>query len=244
MLQFLEPRDAHMTTFTGRTEKHGDEWIPAVSFGFKITGANTLLDLLSPTLRLTLYSPVEGQEQLPGVELTTPLLRSKDIETIPLGIEYEGWTCTVEHGIDSTSAIVLGDSKVKVQSVKVYEGGTVDIIGSVSSSDVNAEEAGLLWSKQKTEISLILKAPEPKVDAIDGTVAAFQADHPDQHSLLDDDAPAMDATEAFVRSGTDEGLDASEMPPGTHDEAERAERREEAASASRKRMRDSGMVAH
>lgn len=229
MLQFLEPRDAHMTTFTGRTEKHGDEWIPAVSFGWKITGANTLLDLLSPTLRTTLYAPVEGQEQLPGVEATTPLLRSKDIETIPLGIEYEGWTVTVEHGINADSHIVLGDSKVKVQSVKVYEGGTVDIIGSISSSDVNAEEAGLLWSKQKTEISLILKAPEPKADPIDGTVAAFNNDHPDQHSLLDDDAPAMDATDAFIRSGTE-------------DEAGRAERREEAVSASRKRMRQGGAV--
>lgn len=35
MLQFLEPQDATMTTFTGRTEKHGDEWIPAVT---KATG--------------------------------------------------------------------------------------------------------------------------------------------------------------------------------------------------------------
>lgn len=240
MLQFPEPRDALMTTFTGRTEKHGEEWIPAVSFGFKVTGANTLLDLLSPTLRTTLYAAVEGQEQLPGVEPTTPLLRSKDIETIPLDIKYEGWTVTVEHGIDDSSAIVLGDSTVKVQSVKVYEGGTVDIIGSVGSSDINPQEAGLLWSKQKTSISLILKAPEPVADAIDGTVDAFNADHPDQHSLLDGDATAMDATDAFIRSGTDEGLD---MPPGTHDEAERAELREEAVAASRKRMRSGGAVA-
>lgn len=217
-----------MTTFTGRTERHGDEWIPAVSFGFKITGANTLLDLLSPTLRLTLYSPVEGQEQLPGVEPTTPLLRSKDIETIPLGMEYEGWTVTVEHGIDGTSAIVLGDSKVKVQSVKVYEGGTVDIIGSVSSSDVNAEEAGLLWSKQKTEISLILKAPEPKADVIDGTVAAFNADHPGQQDMLD-------ATDTFLEEHGD-------MPPGTHDEGARQLQREEAVAASRSRMRNGGAV--
>lgn len=239
MLQFLEPRDALMTTFTGRTEKHGDEWIPAVSFGFKITGANTLLDLLSPTLRTTLYAPVEGQEQLPGVEPTTPLLRSKEIDTIPLDTEYEGWTVTVEHGIDDESAIVLGDSRVKVHTVRLYEGGTVDIMGTVGSSDVDSREAGLLWSKQKRTVSLMLKAPEPLADPIDGTVAAFNNDHPDQASLLDSDAPRMDATDAFVHAH--EGDD---MPPGTHNEAERAEQRDEAVSASKARMRKHGVHAH
>lgn len=240
MLQFIEPQDATMTTFTGRTEKHGDEWIPAVTFGFKITGSNVLLDLISPTLRPTLYKAVDGQEDLPGVDPTTPLLRSKEIDVLPLGIVYEGWTATVEHGISNESAIVLGDSKVEVVSVQVYEGGSVDIHGKVSSSDVDAREAGLLWSKQKSAISLILKAPEPKADPIDGSVSAFEADHPGQGSLLDDDAPAMDATDAFIRSGTDEGLGADDdlsMPPGTHNEAERQEHREAAVEASRERRR-------
>lgn len=238
------PRQAQMTTFTGRTEKHGDFWVPAVTIGFEITGANTLLDLLSPTLRTTLYAPVEGQEQLPGVEPSTPILRCKDVTSVPLGIEYTGWTATIEHGIADDSAIVLGDSTVKIKTVQVFEGGTVEICGSISSSDINEAEAGLLWAKQKTTISLALKAPEPLADAIDGTVAAFNADHPGQGDLLDGDAPAQDATDAFIRSGGDEGLDAGEMPPGTHDEAARQVKRESAAAASRKRMANGGAVAH
>ena len=231
------PRNAQMTTFTGRTEKHGDEWIPAVTIGFEITGANTLLDLLSPTLRNTLYAPVEGQEQLPGVEVTTPILRCKDVTTVPLGIEYTGWTATIEHGIADDSAIVLGEATVKIKTVQVFEGGTVEICGSISSSDINEAEAGLLWAKQKTTISLALKAPVPLADAIDGTVAAFEADHPGQADLLADDA-----TDAFIRSGGDEGL--GDMPPGTHDEAERQVKREAAAAASRKRMANGGVGAH
>lgn len=234
MFQQLTPRDALMTSFTGRTEKHGEEWIPAVTIGFEITGANTLLDSISPTLRPTLYAPVEGQEQLPGVELTTPVLRCKDVSTIPLGIEYEGWTATIEHGIRDDGNIVLGDSTVKLKSVQVFEGGTVAISGAISSSDINETEAGLLWAKQKTTISLMLKAPEPKADAIDGTTEAFEADHPGQGNLLDESA-----TDAFIRSGSDEGLD---MPPGTEDEGERQEQREQAVSASRKRMANGGAV--
>lgn len=208
MLQFLEPHDATLTTFTGRTERHGEEDIPAVSFGIKITGPNTLLDLLSSTLRTTLYAAVEGQPQLPGVEESTPLLRSKELDTIPLDISYEGWTVTVKHGIADDADIVLGDSKVDVQKVRVFDGGTVEVYGRVGSSDVDAREAGLLWSKQKQQIALILKAPEPIADAIDGSTAAFEADHPDQGTLLDGDAQAHDATDAFVRSAGDEGLDA------------------------------------
>jgi hypothetical protein len=228
MLQFLTPIDATMTSFTGRTEKHGDEDVPAVSCGLKITGANTLLDLISPTLRQALYKAVEDQDQLPGVEVATPVLRSKDIDTIPLDITYEGWTVTIEHGIGDDSAIVLGDAKVDVKRIKLYEGGTVDISVSFGSSDVDAEEAGLLWAKQKRMVSVMLKAPEVPKDqpVIDGTGADFQAAHPlfedapeagdvfAAAHLSSDDADSNTGDEAFAGTADPAGDDVAEFEAG------------------------------
>lgn len=79
MFELKTTTECELTQFTGRPQKSGRDDVPAVSFSLKISNAsNTMLDLLSPTMRLTAYAPIEGQEQLPGVELTTPVLRCPD----------------------------------------------------------------------------------------------------------------------------------------------------------------------
>jgi hypothetical protein len=101
MFELQNPTTALLTSVTPRTEHHGDSTVVAVSMKLKITGPNTLLDLLSPALRHTLYTAVEGQDQLPGVEPATPLLRAKGIlDVIALKSCFGGWTLSVDHGID------------------------------------------------------------------------------------------------------------------------------------------------
>jgi len=70
MLFNLKPdTECELTTFVGRTQKAGKEDVPAVSFRLRLASVrNELLDLFSPTMRLTVYAPVEGQEQLPDLE--------------------------------------------------------------------------------------------------------------------------------------------------------------------------------
>ena len=169
---------AKLTSYTGRTERHGDEEVPAVSYRLKITGPNTLLDLLSTTLRKTVYMPVEDQEQLPGIEEATPILRSKDIKQLSLDNCFEGWTVTIEHGIDDESALVMGGCKIDQFKIDLHDGGTVEIEFRVGTSDIDAEGAGLLWAKQKQEVTFTARAPVPKASVIDGTQAAFDADYP------------------------------------------------------------------
>lgn len=158
--EFTEPTAAVLTSITPRTEKHGDDDVFAVSFGLKITGPNTLLDKLSPALRQALYKPAdEDTEPLPGIEQATPLLRATGIELLTLKGALTGWTIEIDHGIDETDPIRLGDCKVDHFRVSPMQGGSVDLMFRVGSNDIDATEAGLLCSHLKQEISFRLIAP-------------------------------------------------------------------------------------
>lgn len=193
--ELTEPTDATLCSVTPRTETHGDDRVFAISLGIKIVGPNTMLDRLSPSLRETLYMAVEGQDQLPGVERTTPLLRTKGIEQVTLAGTMEGATLHVDHGIDSSDPITLGGCKVDKFRVSPKEGGTVELMFRVGSNDIDATEAGLLCSHLSQQISITLSAPKPLADAIDGTTAAFEADHPDATDLFVDAHAHADADE-------------------------------------------------
>ena len=159
MFEILNLTSATLTSFTGRTETHGKNKVPAVSIRLKFTGANTMLDLLSKDIRHTLYMAAEGQEDLPGVEPVTPLLRCKDIKTWSPENCYEGWTVTIEHGIDDESGIEMGGCKIDAFACELFDGGTVAIECRVSSSDLDWMSAGRLWSRQQSEVKVMLAAP-------------------------------------------------------------------------------------
>lgn len=171
--EILTPTDAKLTSVTPRTEKHGDDDVFAISLGLSITGPNTMLDALSPSLRNALYMAVPGQDQLPGVEPATPLLRCKVLQEVKLGPSaFEGWTLAVDHGIDESKPITLGGCKVDRFVVLPSEGGTVELRFRIGSSDIDATEAGLLCSHLGQVVSFTLKAPEARKPdtVIDGTV--------------------------------------------------------------------------
>lgn len=185
------PTAAKLNTVTPRKEMHGDEPVSAVSLGLSITGPNTLLDHLDGgKLRNALYMAVPDQEQLPGVEPATPLLRARGIEVVSLNGSLEGWTVGFEHGIDEGSAIVLGSSKVDKFRVKPMEGGSVELLFRVGTSDISEEEAGALFGKLGQEVMISLKAPvKAEGEAIDGTVGhpgAAAAGDPDAGDLFAD----------------------------------------------------------
>jgi len=169
MFQLLTPTRATLKTLTPRTETHGEDKVSAMSFGIKITGPNTMLDALQPDLRDALYKAVEGQEQLPGVESATPLLRTKGIESVKLKARFEGWTLKIDAGIDERTPIAFGASKVDAFVVVPSEGGSVELHFRVGTSDIDQEEAGWLFGHLQQEIDITLHAPEKVPEPIDGT---------------------------------------------------------------------------
>lgn len=162
-----------LTTFVGRTQKSGPDDVSAVSFRLKLTSvSNTMLDLLSKSIRLTAYEPVPGQEQLPGVEVTTPILRSKDFKHWAPETTLEGWSVIIARGLNDGDALQMGSCKVDDFKVDLYEGGHVDIDFRVGTADLDEAGAGMLWGRQKRKVFVCVTAPEMPADApapIDGS---------------------------------------------------------------------------
>jgi hypothetical protein len=184
MFQIEEMIEAKLATVTARSEKHGDEDVPAVSLGIEIETANTLLDVIDPAIRQTLYVAVEGQDQLPGVEPSTPVLRCNSFDKHTLPAKYEGWTLQIDDGVDDTKPMTFGACKCDKFSVEAKQGGTVVLRFRVGTSDLDSERSGFLGMHVGQPVWITLRAPEKQADAIDGSTAAFEQDHPEASDIF------------------------------------------------------------
>jgi hypothetical protein len=183
MFQILEFVEARLATLTSRSEKHGEDDVPAASMGIEIEAANTLLDTIDPKIRQALYMAVDGQEQLPGVEPSTPVLRCNSFDRHTLPTKYEGWTLSVDDGIDDTTPKVFGKCKLDKFSVEAKQGGSIVLRLRVGTSDLDAERSGMLGMHVGQSIWVKFKAPEKQPDAIDASSSATDLP-PDAGSLF------------------------------------------------------------
>ena len=171
-----------LTTFVGRTQKSGPDDVPAVTFRLQLASvSNALLDRFSKTIRHTVYKAVEGQEQLPGMEDTTPILQSKDLTDWAPDTRLEGWRVIVARGIGDDSALQMGSCKIDDFRFSFFDGGHMDVDFRISTADVDEAGAGMLWGRQKRKVFVMINAPEAPTakPAIDGSVEAFKKDHPE-----------------------------------------------------------------
>lgn len=209
MFQLLTTTECELTQFTGRTQKSGKDDVPAVSIRLKISNAsNTMLDLLSPTMRLTAYAPVEGQEQLPGVELTTPVLRCPDMKTWKSDVVHEGWKVFLARGIGDGQGLQMGSCKLDEFTFDLYQGGHTDCEFRISTADLDEAGAGMLWGRQKRKVFVQVHAPEmPKPGTTEATGAEIDGTkgHPG--------AAGASAEDLFAGAGTSDDDEAGEGVP-------------------------------
>lgn len=207
MFEITEFTECRLAAVTNRIEKHGDEDVPAVSLSVEMTTANTILDDIDPGLRHSLYKAVEGQDQLPGVEPATPVLRTNVIDKVALTTSHEGWRLFVDDGIDDTTPMAFGGVKVDKLSVDAKQGGSIVLKMRLGTSDVDAEKLGKLGMHNGQSIWVQLLKPEKAPDVIDGSTAAFEADHPNAGDL-------------FAAQHGEGAADAGEGDPDEYDEEE------------------------
>jgi hypothetical protein len=234
--------EATLASVTNRVERHGEDEKPAVSLRLEITASNTLLDLIDPKIRDSLYKAVDDQEDLPGVEKSTPVLRCNSFEKHTLPTCYEGWTLAVDDGIDDTKPMLFGGSKVDKFSFEAKQGGSIVLGLRVGTSDVDAEKLGKLAMHNGQSIWITLKAPEKKPEAIDGTKEAFERDHPDATDMFaggdgSGEPPPQSVTHALdpdEDDGDSEGgaPDATDHPPGAATRTPRGRAKTKAALAA------------
>lgn len=170
MFQLTEFTQATINSVTPRVEKHGDEDKPAVSIKLSIEGPNTLLDAIDPNIRHALYKPKDDEPTLPGVEVSTPVLRCNAFEKHTLTASHEGWTLAIDSEVDDTAPMLFGSCKCDKFSVDAKQGGSIVLTIRVGTSDIDADRLGWLGMHNGEDIWITLTPPTPKAEAIDGTV--------------------------------------------------------------------------
>lgn len=203
-----------------RTENHGEGLARAIDLKCQMDAPNTFLQQLAPELLAMLFMPVEqpeAQAKLDGVPETLPLLRSHAIKW-PMALEgdYAGYQITVDRGLGGTSNMVLQEAKLNKLQLTCLEGGTVQLQFRLQVSNVGDEVIGRLSSYIKADMFIALLPPQMKAAAIDGSQAAFDADHPEAGKQAAEEKPAPTGHEAGDTLAANEaaGLNkpASEVP--------------------------------
>lgn len=221
MFEIPEFVEARLASVTNRIEKHGDEDVPAITLKVELTAANTILDGIEPSLRHALYKAVEGQDQLPGVEPATPVLRSNVLEKVLLTTSHEGWRLAVDDSIDENEPMLFGGVKVDKLSIDAKQGGSIVLGMRLGTSDIDAERLGALGMHNGQSIWIKLLKPEKAADVIDGTTAAFEADHPDATDLFAAGADldeVADGESADLEDMLDAALDAADPDDDPQDD--------------------------
>lgn len=161
----LKRQVAYVSSWNARSEKHGDERVPAGDLKLRVKASNTMLDQIDPDLRPMFYKRTnartrEAQETIPGTEATdTPALATNRIDNIDIKYEISGYRLRIYGGISDEPQIELYDVTVDKVVATLFEGGTIDIEFRVRS-EVDAEESGALHMLLQRDIDIDLMPPE------------------------------------------------------------------------------------
>lgn len=161
----LQEHDATLFNLNTRTEKHGEEDVPAADVKFRVLGPSTLLDYFSDRLRPFLFrEPGVGEKQsgldLGGDKRTMPA--EPKLEAQRLSEEFPGYLVTIAAGIRAGKPVVLGGATLKGFSFLPKEGGAVEITFTVSAHPDGKQVATLYeWQRKNVVITL----DRPKSDA-------------------------------------------------------------------------------
>ena len=197
---------------TPRKEMHGKELVQAISLRLEwCPASNESLNLVhAGLLDMLFWTPPEVAAQctLEGVPPVKVHMRVPSVtQPIKVKLELSGYGFTIDHGISEDSALELYACDVDNFDVSVKEGGSSTAIrfSIGSNQQITPQLVGALCALDGTDVVATLTPPTVS-EIIDGTVAAFKADHPES-SLFDPEAPTPDATELFVAGADDAGDD-------------------------------------
>jgi hypothetical protein len=161
---------AKLNSVNVRSEKHGDDLVPALDLSFTIEAANAILDDFDPALRAALFYKAEigsataEQDELDGVEPVSdlPNLRFTDlVQPIKWDKAYAGYTVTVGHGLGGKSDIVLDGCAINNFALTLHEGGTCEVKFRVQcTAGLSEKVMGKLSLLVQHELQILLVAPE------------------------------------------------------------------------------------
>lgn len=162
----LEKTRAKLTQINPRTEKHGDQDVPAADLKIQMTDGNGILSHFHPTLRSFLYEKEDGQ--LEGVEALTQRRFGSLIERLRLDHKIIGAEVVIGFGLGGASDICLGPVDVDGFAVELMEGGSVCLTYRVKATPTG-EQIKSLYQVLGGEIDITVTPPtDPQGSLLDG----------------------------------------------------------------------------
>lgn len=165
--KFAFPRltKAKLSSVNVRSEKHGNELVPAVDLKIVIDQGNDILDKFHPDLKAALYYKAQDddeQEELEGIEPVTNLPNLKFPKLDGL-LKWDhtgnGYRLDIDYGLGEASNLLMFDCEVNSIAFACKEGGTVEVAFRVQVAKVEERILGKLAGLVQHEISIILTPP-------------------------------------------------------------------------------------
>lgn len=167
---FRTTTDVTLSKVNFRKEMHGDEHVQAVDLNMSVDVPNTLLDVIQPGLRETLYFNADakaGQANIEGIPETLPNLKFPDLNDGKFSLDGKkrklaGYELFIDYGLgDDLSNMAFDCCKVVKRQIEVKEGGTVHLTFQVqySGDRLDQETCGKLALLEQDLIAITLIPP-------------------------------------------------------------------------------------
>lgn len=221
MFQLVTPTIVRLKHINLRQETHGKQKVSAVDLDFVLEGRNDNLALLHPDLMEAHYHDPDadqGQETVDGVPRVLQKLRFPKLGALPWTDETTGCDMTVVYGLgDDISNIEFTDGKTTVKRVELKEDGISHIFFRYSTSHIEDGALDKLRRKVEQVVEVTLVQQEKlRQDAIDGSKAAFERDHPEASDIFSQEHGGYGPEDEQDSEGSDE---AWPFPKNAPDEA-------------------------
>lgn len=150
-----------------RTERHGEDLVPAVDIAFTFDSANNVLGKLHPDLRATFYAAADTTDLVTSDHM--PHLRFPLIGTIVYDIEIPRTLLRVHDVDDEDHDVVLAGGRTNKFKLTMKEGGTVEWKFRVQFSKPDEDMVARLMRvlNQKVPVSLECVDEEQEPDNFD-----------------------------------------------------------------------------
>jgi hypothetical protein len=164
--EFQNLTKAKLNSVNVRSERHGQELVPAVDLKITINTSNNILDGFDVGLKPSLYFKAQDDEQetLEGIDPITslPNLRfPKLVGPLKWDTVGSGYVVTIDWGMGGDSNIVMHSCEINGLTFSPKEGGTVELTVRVQISGVDEAIIGKLAMLIQHEIYTTMTAPTP-----------------------------------------------------------------------------------
>lgn len=159
----VENHEAELFHLNTRTERHGEDNVPASDLKFVIAGPHSMIQCFGEGLIEFLFrEPGVGEDRQTAMDLggdKRTKVRYPKIKPVTMDDEFPGYTVMLSAGLETGQGLTFKDAKLKAFKFKAIDGGAVEVTFSAAVYP-DEHQAGVLFGWQKKTLVLTLQRPK------------------------------------------------------------------------------------